>query len=130
MILVLIGRLRLTFRDEGASIVDLIIIAALPLLSLILFTINLSWVLLAVFLLLMAAILWISEQKSERRNLWRIITLLLYTIGIGLLSSPLIQLNLNALPSNTIQFFDHVFMPEYELSLEFVFQDKLSQNMH
>src|SRR5699024_7906335 len=92
IILVLIARLRLIFRDKGATAKDLFIIGGIPLLILPFLQFNWSWTLLLLYLIVRVAILSRMEQDTAKINRNRAL-LLLCDIGcFALLSSPLLEL--------------------------------------
>jgi len=98
LILVILARLRLTFRDDGARTADLAIIGALPLLSLVFLEINTAWFALLLFFPLMAVLMRWTERRTHSRSFWRLVTLLLNVAVLIVLCSPLGGLSTNSLP--------------------------------
>lgn len=94
--LILISRLRLLFKDQGAERKDAIIIGLFPCLLLPFTQINFSWFVLLIWLLAYPWLFYITERNPEKQNRNRIIMLLLYIVAIGLLSSPLFNLQFNS----------------------------------
>lgn len=111
LLLVIVARLRLTFRDEGACTSDLLVIGGLPLASLAFLEINTSWlVLLALFPAVAVLMRW-TERRAGRQNFWRLFILVVYIVVLGVLCSPLGGLRVNTLPAVFVEFVENVLMP-------------------
>lgn len=91
--LVLISRLRLTMRDDGISgRMDMIWFTVIPILVLPFLNFNLSWLLLALYLVIHPIVLTFLEKRKEKLNRNRILTLFANILATGLLASPLFDL--------------------------------------
>lgn len=91
--LVLISRLRLTMRDDGISgRKDMIWFTIIPLLVLPFLNFNVSWLLLALYLVIHPIVLTSLEKRKEKLNRNRILTLFANILVTGLLASPLFDL--------------------------------------
>lgn len=108
--LTLISRLRLLFKDDGASRKDAIIIGLLSCLLLPFLQVNGSWFLLLGWLLVYHWIFYKSEQSYRKRNRNRLLVLLLDVLVLGVLSSPLFSLSFNSWPSGIANFFQEVLL--------------------
>jgi len=92
--LILISRLCLTMRDKGVSgRKDILWLTIIPLLILPFLSLNFSWVLLAVYLLLIHPVTIVSLEKNKSNlNQKRLFTLFTHILVAGLLASPLSDL--------------------------------------
>lgn len=111
LILVMVARLRLTFRDQGARAGDLIVIGALPLLSLVFLEVSPAWFALLVLFPLTAFLMRWTEGLAGRRNYWRLVTLILYVVVLAVLCSPLGGLSVNSLPVAVVELVEHALIP-------------------
>lgn len=109
--IILLSRLKLTFKDGGAGRGDIIKIALVPLTVLILLQINLSWFLLLVYLLGYPFLTYYAETKIQKLNRNRGLILLLHIIVIGIFCSPLFSLAANTLPEQFFSFLENVMFP-------------------
>ena len=114
--LILIARLRLISKDDGINRKDIWIISAIPLVSLLFLTFSLGWYLLAIYLIGHPALLWLSEQNTERLNQNRLLLLLLHLLTVGLLCSPLFQLSANSLATGILGGIDRVMFLDSSLT--------------
>lgn len=115
LFLVLLARLRFTFRDEGAKTTDLIIIGAGPLLSLVFLEFNYTWIILLLFFPGMAFLSSWTENRSEERNLWRLLHLIIYIFVLAILCSPLGQLTVNELPIELVDWAERFLIPGHSI---------------
>lgn len=91
--LILLSRLKLTFKDDGAQTADIIKMAIVPLVGLIFLQINFGWFLLLVYLLIYPLLMYGMEQKRENLNRNRTLVLWIHIIVIAMISG-LLQINL------------------------------------
>lgn len=115
LILVMVARLRLTFRDQGAHAGDLVVIGALPLLSLVFLEPGPAWFALLVFFPLTAFLMRWTEGLAGRRNYWRLVTLILYVVVLAVLCSPLGGLRANSLPVELAGILERVLIPGWSM---------------
>jgi len=85
--LILLARLRLTFRDSGATAADLIILALVPPLILPFLQTNTSWFILLAYLLIAPGLTYLSERRTVNLNRNRALLLLFHIVAAGLLTS-------------------------------------------
>jgi hypothetical protein len=85
--LILLARLRLTFRDSGATAADLVILALVPPLILPFLLTNTSWIILLAYFLIAPGLTWLSERRAVNLNRNRALLLLLHIVAAGLLTS-------------------------------------------
>jgi hypothetical protein len=85
--LILLARLRLTFRDSGATSADLIILALVPPLILPFLQTNTSWFILLAYLLIAPGLTWLSERRTVNLNRNRGLILLFHIVAAWLLTS-------------------------------------------
>src|SRR5699024_4639072 len=111
IILVLIARLRLIFRDKGATVKDLFIIGGIPLLILPFLQFNWSWAVLFLYLIVRAAVLDRGEQDTAKINRNRALLLLCDIICFALLSSPLLELQAGRLTFLSLGAISWIFEP-------------------
>lgn len=116
--LILLARLRLIFRDDGATQKDLLIITGLPMLALLFLQINLSWFLLLVYLLLLFPLLKLTEKATDHLYRNRLLILLLHIVVLTLFCSPLMNLNISGWPQQLLQFVNRVMLPGSELTVK------------
>ncbi len=102
--LILISRLRLLFKDRGADTKDAVVMGIFPCLVLPFLSINLSWFILFVWLIAYPWLFLLTEGKAASQNRNRLLMLLLQVIVIGVLSSPLFNLQMNSLADGIEQF--------------------------
>ncbi len=110
--LILISRLRLTMRDEGISgQKDLIWMTAIPLFSLAFLKINFSWFfLLGYILLIRNFVLYHLEKRKNKLNRNRILLLSANILVIGLLASPLFNMQFAEWVSAADEWFPDIFL--------------------
>jgi hypothetical protein len=108
--LVLIFRLRLLFRDEGAQKKDAVILGVGSILILPFLKVNGSWFILLFWSLIYPWIYWKLERNTRKRNRNRMFSLGLEVIVIGLLASPLLSLGFNALPDEISYFLKEAML--------------------
>ncbi|HKL17643.1 MAG TPA: hypothetical protein VJ905_01695 [Halalkalibaculum sp.] len=106
--LILISRLKLLFKDQGAGRKDAIIMGLFPCLLLPFLQFNISWVSLLVWLIAYPWLFLLTEGKPDRQNRNRMIMLLLHIVVTGILASPLFNLQLNSLAAGIEQFIYEV----------------------
>lgn len=111
--LILLSRLKLTFKDGGAVTSDLIKMAVIPLLGLLFLQINLGWFLLLAYLLIYPLIADKTEQKTKNLNRNRALLLSLHIVVVGIISS---LLNTNTLPLQLQQLTETFLLPGSEIS--------------
>ena len=102
--LILISRLRLLFKDRGAVKKDAVIMGIFPCLLLPFLNINFSWFILLIWLITYPWLFLLTEGKPASQNRNRMLMLLLQVIVIGVLSSPLFNLQMNSLADGIEQF--------------------------
>lgn len=108
--LILISRLRLLFKDQGANRKDAMIMGIFPCLILPFLHLNVSWFILLVWLIAYPWLFLRSERNSEKLNRNRILMMFLQIIVLGLLASPLFSLSSNALPAQISRFVSEVIL--------------------
>lgn len=104
--LILISRLGLTFKDQGAKAGSIFKMSAIPLLSLIFLEMNATWFILLAYLALYPILMIYLEKNTEHIYRNRLISLAIHGVGVGLIFSPLFDAGLNRL------FVDIVTSPE------------------
>lgn len=117
--LILISRLRLLFKDQGAEKKDALIMAVLPCLLLPFLHFTLGWFLLLVWLVAFPWLFLVVERKIDRQNRNRMLLLMLHMVGIGILVSPLVNLELNGLAGAMEQFVVEVLFVNHVKDLNF-----------
>ncbi len=95
--LILISRLGLTFKDQGAPASSVLKMSALPLFSLLLIDINLTWYILFIYLVFYPALFIYLEKKADHLYRNRLISLAIHVFVIGMIFSPLFSANVNRL---------------------------------
>lgn len=120
--IILLSRLKLTFKDGGAGKADIIKIALIPLLTLILLEVNLSWFLLLVYLLCYPFLMYYAEKDIQKLNRNRGLILLLHVLVVGLFCSPLFSLSVNSLPEQFLFFLESVVFQGATISTAKVLQ--------
>ncbi|MDZ7720638.1 MAG: hypothetical protein U5K72_17610 [Balneolaceae bacterium] len=111
--LILISRLRLTMRDDGISgRKDLFWLTIIPLLILPFLSVNLSWFLLALYLLIRPLVLTFLERSNNRLNRNRIFTLSANILVIGLLASPLFEMRFAYWSETASEWLIDIFLME------------------
>lgn len=118
--LVLIARLRLIFRDKGATTKDLVVIGLLPLLILPFIQFNWSWVLLAFYLVVYPFMMKWGERNKPRLNRNRSLTLVAHVAVTGMLCSPLLNLSGGFLAPKLMYFLSWMFISGQQLSIKSV----------
>lgn len=108
--LVLIARLRLLFKDEGAQPKDAVTIGLLPSLLLLFLELNAGWFFLLIWLIVYPFIFLKVEQFPDRRNRNRMLSLALHILVLGILCSPLFTLSLNGLSTGIGRFLQEVLL--------------------
>lgn len=108
--LVLISRLRLLFKDQGADRKDAIIIGIFPCLILPFLHLNFSWFILLLWLLVYTWLFLISERYFKKLNRNRILMLALHLFVLGILGSPLFNLTLNEFSAGISEFINEVLL--------------------
>lgn len=116
--LTLLSRLRLIFRDRGATHKDLIIIGVVPIWVLPFLQLNWSWLLLTIYLVSYPFIMILAERKVEKLNRNRMLTLLYHLLATGILCSPLLNLDGGILAEKSVRFSAWMIMPEGTLSID------------
>lgn len=117
--LTLLARLRLIFRDKGATSKDLIIIGILPSLFVLPFLqLSWGWLLLAVHLISYPFVMVLTEGKVEKLNRNRALTLLYHLLITVFLCSPLFSLGGNLLAEKLMHFVEWMTMPEGSFSAD------------
>ena len=114
--LILLSRIRLISRDDGIYPSDLWVMTIIPLLCLPLLSINLSWLLLAFYLIGYPILMWILEKQKKRLNRNRMLMLLMHIIAVAFLSSPLFDLSTNELTFNLLAGMEKVFLANTVIS--------------
>jgi hypothetical protein len=109
--LILLSRLRLIIRDEGATTIDLLFMGGTPLLILLFLKINGSLLLLLAYLLLHPLLVYFTEQSTVKLNRNRGLIIVLHMVITGLFCSPLLHLEFNSVPGIMLYFFDRVMVP-------------------
>jgi hypothetical protein len=109
--LILLSRLGLISRDEGVNQSDMWRMTIVPLLSLPFLAISMSWILLAFYLVSYPVLMWMLEKQKTRLNRNRILLLLLHTIIVALLCSPIFELSTSEFATNLLTGISKVFLP-------------------
>lgn len=123
--LMLLSRLRLIFRDEGATAKDLIIIGIVPLLVLPFLQLSWSWMLLAIHLASYPFIMRLTEYNTDKLNRNRALTLLYHLLATGIICSPLLNLNGGMPAGKMTEFLAWMTLPEGELSKDTIITTQL-----
>jgi hypothetical protein len=93
MNLILLARVRLTLRDHGLwDLREYFITGIIPLFALIFLSVNASTILLAIYLILCPFLTMLLERDTDHLNRNRFTMLVIHFIVIGMLSSPLYNL--------------------------------------
>lgn len=92
--LVLISRLGLTFRDEGASTGSILKMAILPLIALLFIEISAAWFILLGYLLLYPLMIIFLERSPETIYRNRLISLVVHSIVLYMIFSPLLDIGM------------------------------------
>ncbi|MFN2373872.1 MAG: hypothetical protein ABR545_08675 [Cyclonatronaceae bacterium] len=109
--LVLLARLRLTFRDRGATVADQVLMAAVPMLILPFLQISTGWFILLVWLLMVPGLTYLAERASQNLNRNRGLLLMLHIVVAGLLSSGFSVLQSGLLVDDLLQLIHQNFVP-------------------
>lgn len=123
--LILIARLRLIFRDEGARAKDLIVIGVLPLVVLPFLRFSWSWVVLALYLIATPFLMRRVEQNLKKLNRNRAFILLANIVVLWILCSPLFNLHGGQLAGQTLSFLGWMLIPEGPLTMDVVIDSQL-----
>lgn len=123
--LILIARLRLIFRDEGARAKDLIVIGVLPLVVLPFLRFSWSWVVLALYLIATPFLMRRVEQNLKKLNRNRAFILLANIVVLWILCSPLFNLHGGQLAGQTLSFLGWMLIPEGPLTMDAVIDSQL-----
>ncbi|SMO62115.1 hypothetical protein [Fodinibius sediminis] len=118
--LTLLARLRLIFRDNGATGKDLIIIGVVPLFVLLFLQLNWSWLLLGIHLATYPVVMKFMEGNLEKLNRNRAITLGYQLVISAILCSPLLDLRGGASAEKTIDFVSWMVLPDGRISMDTV----------
>ncbi|SHF48764.1 hypothetical protein SAMN05443144_10968 [Fodinibius roseus] len=118
--LVLLARLRLIFRDEGATAKDLAIIGIVPLVVLPFVQLSWGWGILALHLASYPFVMKLAEHSRDKLNRNRALTLLYHLIITGIICSPLFEVNGGVLAEKTIGFLGWMTLPEGDLAVDTV----------
>lgn len=100
--LILLSRLWLTFKDEGAELKAIVKISLVPLISLIFVETGLLWFLLLATLLLSPLVMYLTEKSSANIYQKRGLTLLLHVVVLGLIFGFASQTGLNGRASELV----------------------------
>ncbi len=111
LFLVILARLRLTFRDDGARTADLVTIGAAPLGSLVFLEIGPAWFALLAFFPGMAFLMRWTEGLEDGRNYWRLLSLAIYVVVLAVLCSPAGGLDTNTLPAAIVHSLGSELLP-------------------
>lgn len=114
--LILLSRLRLVLRDKGINRTDMWILSVVPLLGLAFLRINVSWFVLAFYLILQAPLMFLLERSTKVLNRNRIVVMMLHVFVIGLLCSPLFTLSANLFASNLWEGIGEILLPGVDIS--------------
>lgn len=114
--LTLLARLRLIFRDKGATAKDLIIIGIIPLLVLPFLQLSWSWMLLAIHLISYPVVMRLTEYNPDKLNRNRALTFLYHLLVTGIICSPLLNLNGGVFAEKMTAFLAWMTLPERNLS--------------
>jgi hypothetical protein len=111
--LVLLARLRLTFRDRGATVADHVLMAAVPMLILPFLQISTAWFILLGWLLIVPGLTYLAERASQNLNLNRNrgLLLMLHIVVAGLLSSGFPGLQSGMLVDDLLHLIHQNFVP-------------------
>ncbi|MGM0546887.1 MAG: hypothetical protein ACQEST_09205 [Bacteroidota bacterium] len=123
--LILLSRLRLITRDEGMNRSDMWVMIVVPLFCLPFLEISLSWVLLAVYLVISPILLKRWEREKQWINRGRIATMMLHVLVVGLLCSPLFSLSANEFAYSVIDWGGDLFFPSSTFTAEIFFTFQL-----
>lgn len=115
--LILLSRLCLVLRDKAVTRKDIFILGGIPLLVFPFLQVNLVWFLLLFYLLVHPFIYHITEKNETTLNKTRALVLLLHIVILGLLCSPVFNLNVNGLPKEITGFIDEVMIPESDVGI-------------
>ncbi|WP_372638612.1 hypothetical protein [Fodinibius sp.] len=118
--LVVLARLRLIFRDEGATAKDLTIIGIVPLTVLPFIELSWGWGLLALHLVSYPFVMKVTEQNTAKLNRNRALMLLYHLLITGIICSPLFEINGGLSAEKMIGFLGWMILPEGDLSLDTV----------
>lgn len=116
LFLVVVARLRLTFRDDGARRSDLAAIGIVPLLSLVFLDFGAAWLVLLVFFPALALLMQWTERDAKRRNPWRLTSLVACIVVLAILCSPAGGLRANGLAGTLIDAGADLLFPGRSIS--------------
>lgn len=103
MNLILLSRLWLTFKDDGADTKTIVKISVVPFLSLIFVQTGLLWIMVLIFLLISPLLTFFSEKKSSNIYRARGIVLFVHILVLGLIFGLLGENGLNERAAEIIQ---------------------------
>jgi hypothetical protein len=109
--LILLGRLRLTFRDRGATPADQFIMAVVPLLILPLLQTDAIWFILLAYLLLSPLLTYFAERHSRKLNRNRALVLIVHISVVGALTSGFAGLETGRLSHDLEQLIHQNLIP-------------------
>lgn len=112
--LILISRLRLLFRDDGAIVRDIIIMSLIPAGILVFLSLNISWFLLLLYLITAPFAMYRAEKRAENLNRNRILILAMHMVILGLLCSTVGTLQFNDFAMSGSEFIRSLFFPGLE----------------
>ncbi|MDX1585323.1 MAG: hypothetical protein R3222_01210 [Balneolaceae bacterium] len=118
--LILISRLRLLFKDGGVTKRDVFLMAIFPVLLLPFLQVNLSWFLLLLWLFSYPWIFLAAEASLEKLNRNRMLILVLHVVVIGILASPLFDLQMNSLLTYLEEFIIEVLLLDQVTDLNLI----------
>ncbi len=110
--LILISRLRLLFKDEGADKKDAFIMGLFPCLLIPFLQVNAGWFFLLAWLLVYPWIFLKTEQFTQKQNRNRMYLLGIHFLVIGILCSPFFSLSFNNFSSNITGALQRLFLIE------------------
>lgn len=88
MNLILLSRLGLTFKDEGAQTGAILKMAAIPLIALLFMELNGTWLLLFIYLITYPAVIVYLEKSEIHIYKHRLVTLLMHAFVVAIIFSP------------------------------------------
>lgn len=103
MNLILLSRLWLTFKDDGADTKTIVKISVVPFLSLVFIETGLLWILVLVVLLISPLLTFLSEKKSSNIYRARGLVLSFHIFALGLIFGLMGESGLNSTVANLIQ---------------------------
>lgn len=113
--LILISRLRLLFKDKGATTRDGLIMGVIPCLALPFLQFNLSWFILLAYLVIYPWLFLRLERKPQKLSRNRLLMLLFHILGLGFFASPLFLVEWNAFPGYLNSFVRRTLLLEQDI---------------